>query len=93
MEAGACGDAGGSVRSPEAYLLEEEDVYKMKELIREQPGDVLKYIEEEGVVKLAQFDVQVSRAHGRVCVEGIKRAFTSESARWWSSCCKPLAMA
>ncbi len=42
-----------------AYL-DEEDVIKMKELIHEKPRDVIQWIEEEGVIKLGEFEVQVS---------------------------------
>ncbi|WIA09485.1 hypothetical protein OEZ85_008886 [Tetradesmus obliquus] len=49
MEAGAAGQ-------PEH--VEDEDVYKMRELIREKPKDVIQYLEEEGVAKLGEFEVQ-----------------------------------
>ena len=39
--------------------VEDEDVYKMRELIHEKPRDVIQYLEEEGVVKVAEFEVQV----------------------------------
>ena len=50
--------------------IEEEDVYKMRELISEKPKDVIQYIEEEGVIKLGEFEIQDSlvfkamRQHG-----------------------------
>lgn len=52
----------GPPPSPPHSYIDEEDVFKMKELIAEQPRDVLKYLEEEGVAKLGQFDAQVGRA-------------------------------
>ena len=52
-------EAGGLLAADEQYL-EEDEVYKMKELILEKPKDVIQYIEEEGVVKLGEFEVQVS---------------------------------
>ena len=45
------------------FIDEVDDVYKMKELIEEKPRDVIQYIEEEGTIKLGEFDVQV----GAVC--------------------------
>jgi hypothetical protein len=38
--------------APSQVHVEDEDVYKMRELIHEKPRDVIQYLEEEGVVKV-----------------------------------------
>eukprot|EP00967_Tisochrysis_lutea_P005275 scaffold6276_cov18-Tisochrysis_lutea.AAC.4 len=43
---------------PQPEYLDEEDLYRMKELIHEKPRDVIQWIEEEGVIKLGEFEVK-----------------------------------
>eukprot|EP00878_Enallax_costatus_P035836 GHUV01040072.1.p1 GENE.GHUV01040072.1~~GHUV01040072.1.p1 ORF type:complete len:139 (+),score=50.64 GHUV01040072.1:319-735(+) len=52
----------------DAEHVEDEDVLRMKQLIREKPKDVIQYLEEEGVAKLGEFEVQdavVFKAFGK----------------------------
>eukprot|EP00775_Hariotina_reticulata_P003763 gene3763-4022_t len=55
LNAAEAGFAGGE--SPPEYV-DDNDVYKMKELIKEKPKDVIQYLEEEGVAKLGEFEIQ-----------------------------------
>eukprot|EP00798_Chlamydomonas_sp_ICE-L_P021639 gene21639-28648_t len=50
-------EAGGS-----GYYVDEADVLQMNELVREMPREVIQWLEEEGVVKLWQFEIQDSLA-------------------------------
>jgi hypothetical protein len=54
-------DNGSAEEEPQHEHVEDEDVYKMRELIHEKPRDVIQYLEEEGVVKVADFEVQVCK--------------------------------
>jgi hypothetical protein len=45
----------------------------MRELIDEKPEDVLNYIEEQGVLKVCEFEVQV-RAEPRPGLQALRRA-------------------
>jgi hypothetical protein len=56
LNAAEAGLAGGA--SPPEFV-DDNDVYKMKELIKEKPKDVIQYLEEEGVAKLGEFEIQV----------------------------------
>ena len=45
----------------QCHAFFKQDLYRMKELIHEKPKDVIQWIEEEGVIKLGEFEVQVSQ--------------------------------
>ncbi|KAI8473618.1 MAG: hypothetical protein J3K34DRAFT_518899 [Monoraphidium minutum] len=66
VEAGGAGAA-----APEELPHADDEVFKMRELIDEKPEDVLHYIEEQGVLKVCEFEVQDSLAFKAFQAEGI----------------------
>jgi hypothetical protein len=62
---GCSGDVEAALEDQHA---EDEDVYKMKEILQEMPQDVIQYIEAEGVVKLGEFEAQVLQLPPACCI-------------------------
>ncbi|KIZ01371.1 hypothetical protein MNEG_6586 [Monoraphidium neglectum] len=61
----------GAAALPEELPHGDDEVFKMRELIQEKPEDVLHYIEEQGVLKVCEFEVQDSLAFKAFQSEGI----------------------
>ncbi|GBF90826.1 transient receptor potential channel protein [Raphidocelis subcapitata] len=64
----------GVAHAAEELPHDDDDVFKMRELIDEKPEDVLHYIEEQGVLKVCEFEVQDTVAFQAFGKEGILTA-------------------
>lgn len=66
------GPAGGHTQ------LDEEDVYEMKELITEKPQDAIQYLEEEGMLKLGEMQLNDNGVLRALVYEGILTAGSAD---------------